>query len=181
LNSTGNIIFLTGERDTGKTIICKQVIQTIRGANKKVTGVLSLGRYENNRKTGIYCQDIATGEKKLLAFHSPGWDKLNPQREWQFMQESLAWGNEVMGKSIPTDLLVIDEIGYLELEKNEGWTIALAALDSIKFQYALVVVRPSLIEKAIERYPNAKVLEISSPEKRNSITQELIKLFVLTP
>jgi len=181
LYPTGNIIFLTGHRDTGKTIICEQLINGISGTSKKITGVLSPGRYENNRKTGIFCLDIATGEKKLLANYFPSWDPKKPQREWEFNQETLDWGNDVLGKSVPTDLLVIDEIGYLEFDKNKGWTNALAALDSRKFQYGLVVVRPSLIENALKRYPPAEVKEVSSLETRNLIIQELIHLFSASP
>ena len=30
----------------------------------------------------------------------------------------LKWGNEVLQRALPTDLLIIDEIGYLELGKR---------------------------------------------------------------
>lgn len=177
MNPTGNIIFLTGERDTGKTIVCEQVIKEMSRILKPITGVVSPGQYENERKTGIYCFDIATGDKKVLAFYSPGWDEQNPQREWEFIRETLNWGNELLANSIPTDLLVIDEIGFLEFEKDEGWTNALAVLDSRKYQNALVVVRPALIENALERYPDAKVITISSTEDREIIIQQLVSLF----
>ncbi len=177
MNSNGNIIFLTGERDSGKTIICEQVIKKISSECKTITGVISPGRYEDSKKTGIYCLDIASGEKKLLAFYSPGWDTQNPQRDWQFIWETLHWGNEVLGNSVPTDLLVIDEVGYLEFEKEEGWVNALAALDSRKYEYALVIVRPVLIENALERYPDAKLIKISAIEDREIVIQELVSFF----
>lgn len=181
MNPTGNIIFLTGARDSGKTVVCEQVSNKISVFSKKVSGVICPGRYEKDIKTGIFCMDIATGDKKLLAFYSPGWDKLNPQREWEFIQETLDWGNELFIKSIPTDLLVIDEMGFLELEKNEGWTNSMAALDSRKYQYAMVVIRPSLIGKALERYPDSKVIEVSSPAENGIIAQELVHLFTTSP
>jgi nucleoside-triphosphatase THEP1 len=177
VNPTGNIYFLTGERDSGKTIVCDRVIKEMAGIFKTITGVVSPGRYENERKTGIYCLDLATGDKKILAFYSPGWDEQNPQREWEFLTETLHWGNELLANSIPTDLLVIDEIGFLEFEKDEGWTNALAALDSRKFSNALVVIRPALIENALARYPDANVFTISSIEDRELIIQQLVSLF----
>jgi nucleoside-triphosphatase THEP1 len=181
VDTTGNIIFLTGERDSGKTIVCEQVIKKMSGAFKTITGVISPGRYEDNKKTGIYCLDISSSDKKLLAFYSPGWDAKNPQRDWQFDWETLHWGNEVLGNSCPTDLLVIDEVGYLEFEKEEGWVNALAALDSRMYQYALVVVRPALIENALERYPDAKLIKISTTENRETVIQELVSLFSINP
>lgn len=176
MNFSGNIILLTGERDSGKTIVCEQVLNKISGTLKTITGVISPGRYEDNKKTGIYCINIANGDKNLLAFYSPGWDERNPQRDWQFIWETLHWGNEVLGNSVPTDLLVIDEVGYLEFEKGEGWANALAALDSRKYQHALVVVRPGLIDNALERYPEGKVFTISSTEDREIIIQQLVSL-----
>ena len=177
MNTTGNIIFLTGERDSGKTIVCEQVIKKMSVVFKTITGVISPGRYEDNKKTGISCINIASSDKKLLAFYSPGWDAQNPQRDWQFIWDTLNWGNEVLENSVPTDLLVIDEVGYLEFEKAEGWANALAALDSRRYKNALVVVRPDLIENALERYPDAKVIKISTTEDREIAIQELVSLF----
>jgi nucleoside-triphosphatase THEP1 len=177
VSTTGNIIFLTGERNSGKTFACEQVIKKMSGVFKAITGVISPGRYEDNKKIGIYCINIASGDKKLLAFFSPGWDAQNPQRDWQFIWETLNWGDDILENAVPTDLLVIDEIGYLELEKGEGWTNGLVALDSRKYKNALVVVRPDLIENALERYPDAKVIKISTTEDREIAIQELVSLF----
>lgn len=175
--SAGKIIFLTGERDSGKTLVCERVIDMLSGASNSITGIVSPGRYENGKKTGIFCINIANREKRLLAYLSPGWDSINPERDWQFSQEALIWGNKLLGRSVPTDLLVIDELGFLEFENNEGWTNGLGAIDSGKYQYALIVVRPTLIKKALDRFPDARFITISSPEDREIAVYELVSHF----
>ncbi len=40
----------------------------------------------------------------------------------------LAWGNQVLRDSIPTDLLIVDEIGPLEFNQAIGWVSAFDVL-----------------------------------------------------
>lgn len=55
-------------------------------------------------------------------------------------------------------LLVVDELGRLELMRNQGLTSALALLDAgpaPAFPHALIVVRETLIDQAEERFAGA--------------------------
>lgn len=174
------IIILTGEKDSGKTLVCDALVKKFSGSIQRISGIISLGQYENGKKIAICAIDLSTGIRKVLAHYSPGWDPDKPQREWRFDQETLNWGNEVLAKAIPTDLLFIDEIGYLEFEKNEGWNNALKILDSGKFHYAVIVVRPSLLETAKSRYPDAEVHQLfSRTDIETTITQLTKRLSIL--
>lgn len=168
------IFILTGEKNTGKSIVCEKILCELAGKPLKITGLLSPARYEGNRKTGIFCKDIISGEKKLLAQYKPGWDANNPKREWRFNQSAITWGNKVLAKSVPTGLLIIDELGYLELEEKSGWKNALYALDSGQFQFAIVVIRPSLIKIAFNLYPQAEIIEIASTADRGEALAYII-------
>jgi hypothetical protein len=96
-----------------------------------------------------------TGEVRTLAHrqHSGG-------QQWAFVEETLEWGNSVLASAVPTDLLVLDELGPLEWVEGRGWTTGLSAVDSGLYRYALVVVRPELVEQARQRWPYAKLLDI---------------------
>lgn len=175
--NSGEIFILSGRKNTGKTQVCARIIERLKGKEIKITGVLSPGVYQNGGKSEIACVDVSTGQKSVLAEYSPGWDPENPNREWLFNPEALAWGNDVIARSVPTSLLVIDEIGFLELEKNAGWTNALIALDTGKFKHALVVIRPNLLEIALVRYPNAQIIQINPPQSQDEIVEYLVKHF----
>ena len=47
----------------------------------------------------------------------------------------------------PCGLLVIDELGPLEVEKGKGWSSAFGILAKAEFALGLVVVRPELVER----------------------------------
>lgn len=173
------IIILTGEKDSGKTLVCDALVKEYSGSFQKISGIISLGQYENGKKIAICAIDLSTGEKKVLANYSPGWDPDKPQREWRFDEEALNWGNEILAKAVPIELLLVDEIGYLEFEKNEGWFNALKILDSGEFQLAVIVVRPSLLEAAKNRYPNAEIFQIISKTDVKYAISQLIKRFSL--
>ena len=58
----------------------------------------------------------------------------------------MAWGAAVLDSACPCDVLIVDEIGPLELERGQGWANALDVLRAGQFDLAAVVVRPSLID-----------------------------------
>ena len=82
---------------------------------------------------------------------------------YSFAPEALEWGVQTLKAATPCDLLVVDELGPLELEAGEGLVAALDVLDEGGFSLALVVVRPELVEKLEERLGGrvAQVLEVT--------------------
>lgn len=176
MSHSGNILILTGERDSGKSRLCEEIVNELVRRGVNIKGILSPGEYKGGKKSGILCKEIASAEEKTLAQYFPGWDLNNPQREWLFNASAIEWGNDVLARSIPSEVLIIDEIGFMELEKNSGWTNALLALDSGEYKHALVVVRPSLLGLAHARYPQAKVREVSPLIPPDNLFNEMVSL-----
>ncbi len=152
------IFIITGEVKAGKTQLVSNVISALRKLKFKVTGVYSPARFENNVKTGIYLVDISNEKKKLLANYQPGWDYDNSKREWKMDPEVLQWGFEVIRESVPTSVLIIDELGFLEFEKNQGLTSAFDILKDGVYRLAIVVVRIGLLKQAMAKWESAKVI-----------------------
>ena len=65
---------------------------------------------------------------------------------YRFDADVMAWGAASLDAACPCDLLIVDEIGPLELERRQGWVNALNVLREGQFDLAVVVVRPSLID-----------------------------------
>lgn len=53
-------------------------------------------------------------------------------------------GQSVLEISLPCDLLIVDELGPLELTHQMGWRAALEILPRAGYRLALVVIRPEL-------------------------------------
>ncbi|MEA3351439.1 MAG: nucleoside-triphosphatase, partial [Chloroflexota bacterium] len=151
---------LTGERGVGKTTFCLHLIDVARALGLDVGGLISPAIFEEGQKVGISVLDIRNNQSRRLA-HTREHITTGPNtKRWAFLTEAVEWGNCVLKTSTPCDLLIIDELGPLEFEKDQGWLHALAALDQGEYRLALVVIRPSLINQAIQHWPDAAVVEI---------------------
>lgn len=173
------LFFLTAPSGAGKTTFCASLADHACAAGWNVAGVLSPPVFENGEKVAILVRNLRTGETRPLAIAaSRQGDMLTPYDShltpdasrptfydlplghWLFSSASLAWGNACLASSLPADLFIVDELGPLELVRGEGWTNAFPALRSRKYRLALVVIRPSLLEKAQALFPDAEVLTL---------------------
>ena len=71
-------------------------------------------------------------------------------------------------------ILIIDELGYLEFEKNIGWISAFKILDKGDYKSAIVVVRAGLLKQALAKFENAVVITVADPAQIKEHTSFLI-------
>lgn len=155
---TPQLIIVTGLSGAGKTTWCKNLVENAKTNGYNLEGILSPGIFQGKRKIGIEVLDLHTGEKKPLAkLREEGRSEISTPR-WVFDPQSLDWANQRLKNGSGSDLLVIDELGPLEFLRNEGLLAGLDRLDQGDFYVACVVVRSSLLQKAIERWPDAYVV-----------------------
>lgn len=161
------IWIITGDREAGKTSFCRQIIEEAQLHGFNPAGVLSPAVFTNGVKTAIEVQDIASGQKCLLATRREEVPDAITRR-WKFDEEALKWGSKVLVKSTPCDLLIVDELGPLELEHNQGWVEGIQAINSGEYQTAVVVIRTELLANAQQRWTRAGIISLThadSPEK----------------
>lgn len=152
------LILVTGLSGVGKTTWCKRLAVQAKKQGLQVSGILSPGIFKGNRKTGIGVTDLYTGEQRQLARLRQDKEAELATPRWAFEPESLAWANTRLESSPKTDLLIIDELGPLEFLRGEGLISGLTRVDSQDYKVACVVVRSSLLPKALQRWPHAQVV-----------------------
>jgi nucleoside-triphosphatase THEP1 len=89
----------------------------------------------------------------------------------------LAWANQVLADAIATrpDLLVVDEIGPLELERGRGLAPVLSPLAAGRVPRALVVVRAWLLDALRARLPGVPTAIFAvSPKTREAIPKQVV-------
>lgn len=156
------LILLTGARESGKTSLFIQALEKCREGVIDVAGVISPAVFDNGAKTGIDLLDVRSGERyKLAELRKTDSSGIMTDR-WAFDDQTLAWGNQILSSAIPCDLLLIDELGPIELEKGMGLQNGISALNSGDYQAAIVVIRPELIQKALQLWPGSVVFDIES-------------------
>lgn len=154
------LLILTGDIQIGKTHWLEARIHELTDNDRCVYGVLAPGQWHttpdgNYEKLGIDNVLLPGGSRVSFARACPsGWDfsptAIKTVNE-HFRTLSVAAG-PVHGTA--PGLLVVDELGYLELQNDEGLTEALALLDRGPTQLwstALVVVRDRLADQACAR------------------------------
>ena len=57
---------------------------------------------------------------------------------------------------------MIDELGPLEFFQNKGLTAGMAKLDAGDYKVAAVVIRSALLPQALQRWPNAIIVNGSA-------------------
>jgi nucleoside-triphosphatase len=137
------IVLLVGEPGGGKTTVCRRLCALAKEAGFVIAGVVTLPRTVLDEKVGLDVQDVRTGEVRALAESKRPADGPDVG-DWHFHRSGLDWGADVLRAIRRCDLLVIDELGPLELVRGEGWQVGLRVLRSDVYDLAAVAIRPSL-------------------------------------
>jgi nucleoside-triphosphatase THEP1 len=142
------MVLVTGAVGCGKTTVCLRVLELLRARGVRPRGILSPPRLDAaGAKIGIDALDVATGERRRLAdYVTSGGETVG---NYTFDEGTLAWAVARLQAAVAVpwragdpDLLVVDEIGPLELVCQGGFVAILGPLaDPTRVSHALVVVR----------------------------------------
>lgn len=155
------LIALTGPSGAGKTTWCAELAAQARERGLRTAGLLSPGVFADGHKWAIDVVDLATGARRRLAQRRFSPDPTSPTRNWLFDDDALAWGSAILTAQGPCDLLIVDELGPLELLHGQGWHQALPMLERGAYRVACAVVRPSLLARFTARFPAAVVIDLA--------------------
>ena len=161
----GKIYLLTGEIQSGKTNLCLDIIKIAGEEGIRLGGVISPGVFLKRQKTGIDVLDIRSGERRRLADNLGEGSPDLTTRRWAFRLDAVSWGNQILKNAIPCDLLVIDELGPLEFNRGEGWVNGFETVASGDYAAALLVIRPSLLDEARQRWDVDKIINLDDRDQ----------------
>jgi nucleoside-triphosphatase len=154
-----NIVLITGPSGSGKTSLCARVIVLAKDAGLSVGGILCPAVVESGKKTNIDQLDISTGERRRLGVRSDS-SGCNTVGCWHLDESVIAWGNQIIARLKDEDVIIIDELGPLELEDGYGYRQALTLLDEGRYRTVFAVVRPTLLPIAQLRWPQAQTFSL---------------------
>jgi nucleoside-triphosphatase len=178
------IVTLSGESGCGKTTLCRRIVAMTRARGLAVAGVVTPPRLADGRKVGLDVEDILSGQRRPLAeayAESPpsvAGATTGPRTgSWQFYADGLAWGAMLLRRATPCDLLVIDELGPLELLQGEGWTVGLEILRGSRYRMTLVTIRPGLLPQFREQLaPREPITLTVTRVNRDALPARIIAL-----
>lgn len=170
------VYIIAGRPGTGKSALLADVVAGLKRAGLNVRGICAPGIWKQGKRYGFDLIDMLTGARAVLCRRddSERWPSLGPFR---FRPEGLAFGHKALAMSRvrDADLVVVDEVGPLELKGN-GWTPELNALVKEGRKPMIWVVRLDMVKEICQRWSlsNPPVWEVGR-KKIDAIVAELVR------
>lgn len=171
-NFEQQIFIITGTVAEGKTTTIKQIIKLLKENNIAVGGFYAPRILEGNITIGYDLVEIESGERfEFLRINDDATNKIG---KFSIIDEGLQRGKELLSleKNNKKDIVVIDEIGKLELQ-NKGWAESLEILLQHKKHHILLSVRNDFLEEVLKKWniKNYHVFDISSSTILQIVTE----------
>ncbi|MCK4248081.1 MAG: hypothetical protein KAT49_02720 [Methanomicrobia archaeon] len=149
------IIVITGAIHMGKTTILKKLITNLK---KKICGVIS-----EAIEDGFLVEDLKTKEKKVLASKNKIGFKF---RGYYFDPEAITFVENALKRK--GEILVYDEIGYLEMK---------GFLDIFRYlkKNSVVIVREDILQDILKKIEDYRVFTVTK-ENRDVIGDDILAL-----
>lgn len=150
---------LTGLPGCGKTTTCQRLVEHLRAGGACCSGILT-HRTAPESDAEREMEDIATGTRRVLTCDpsARGVIRAGPTA---YRPDVLQWANDCLRRGAADGgVLVVDELGALEVEHGHGLTAALELAPRV--ERGVFVVRSGLVESFLERarLPKAVVIAL---------------------
>ena len=162
---------VAGPSGSGKTTTCGRVVSASPQRGLSVSGLVT---WVERTDGGVerWVQDLRSSQRRLLAREAETQRMGSPR--WRFSSEGLLWGDQILAAACPTDVLVIDEVGPLELLHGSGWRRGVLLALAGPFRLAVVAVRPPLVSHLLELVgPLASEAVLVTPGRESRDTSAL--------
>jgi nucleoside-triphosphatase THEP1 len=166
----------------GKSTVCLRAVRLLQNAGLRVSGL-------STARTGphdLEVTEIHTGETYPItgpfseqegarAHHRHPEQDFHPLH-FNILPQAMARSERALQTAFPTDILLLDEIGPLELKRKEGWFGSIDLLQREKYNVAMIVVRLELLGDLISVLPGSwfSIVHVTVAN-RDSVVEQLVK------
>jgi nucleoside-triphosphatase THEP1 len=171
-------IAISGLKGSGKTSFLFTLVDALNDEGLSVSGVLCPATFDGNKKVAIEMVNIATGERRILARLAVEEPTDLQFGDWAFLQETIDWGNTCLSEIESTDVLILDEVGPLELEQGQGVQAGMDMMTRGRYHVGIMSVRPKCLQKLTAFFPKAKVYTLVS-WRHEALINEILRIVTL--
>lgn len=146
-----------GISGSGKTSRVIEKCDELSKQGKKIGGIITLGNFKNDQRYRFWVKNLKSEKSMLLAERDMSSSLC--QGAFGFSLEAIDFGNACVREAIVSnvDVLVIDEIGPLELQEK-GWFSCLQEVKKVKIPQILFTSRPSTFTAICDVFfPNKEI------------------------
>ena len=167
------ILILTGAVQSGKSRFLGSLLAGLDRDRTPLSGFLSPAVYEDGRLVGYDLTVIGGGPPAayIRKEGQAGWERVGP---YFFVPEALETARRTILESGPLDLLVVDEVGPLELVGGGLWR-PLESILADPGRRCLLVVRASCLEALTGKLAGRpfQVFPVDEPSTRAALLFEI--------
>lgn len=156
-------VVITGPSGCGKTPLVRSVVDGFGNRGIAVAGFLQPAIIENHKKIGFRIQDASSGEVLDLARRVAPGDGVYGT-SFEFFDEGFDLGRRALESAAPGSMLVIDELGPVELRGGGHWPAVERALATTDLRGLVVVVRRTLVPALVEALDAGDVVVVDLEE-----------------
>ena len=135
----GGVITERGAAGEGRVAVDLQQASADRSASRRRAG--SMPRRANRGAPGR----LAPAVRRPSPARAGAADPLTPN--WVFDDDVFRWGNEVFDRAGDRDVVIVDELGPVEILGGRGWVHAVERVKAGDYKVAVVVCRPGLLKE----------------------------------
>ncbi len=159
-NRPGRLVVISGHSGAGKTTWCLSLAGEASFRKISYCGLVSPAIFEEGIKIGIDLRDLQSGSQRRLAVRRNIADNGQVTAGWLVDDKTLEWGNDLLSQPVRCSLLILDELGPLELKHSVGLMNGMNLVTSRVFPLTCAVIRPALLSLALEYWPWGEVLHV---------------------
>lgn len=143
MSRRGSLLVLTGPVHSGKTTFLRDASARWKASGLDIGGFLSVLRLDHGRALGYDLFDLKEGTSLPFLAHEgePDWPSVGT---WHMFPPVLEKARSILGRDSDADVLVVDEIGPLELGGEGLWPAFERALE--RGARCLCVVREGILD-----------------------------------
>lgn len=167
------VIIVTGSVGSGKTSLIEKAASLLKTEGLSVAGLIALTLLEEGERRGYIARDLLTGEERILARTAPFNTSIR-QGAFYFFEDSFRWAEELFSRSLNSQVLILDEVGRLELRRRgyyrlietilqcyEGCFIITARRDILKELTTLFkILKVEVIDIELGKDPLFRLIEL---------------------
>ncbi len=174
------VFILTGRINQGKTRFTRELVEKLQKEGLAISGLITLGNNNDSSRNAYKIKNIQTGEETALCSTQPSSTKPHYGR-FYFEESGIEQGCNIIVQTLtrPTDLLVIDELGPMEIN-DRGWAPAIEKVVENNACAQLWVVREKLVKPMMRKWNVGDVVVFRLEEDAMNPIIQTITLKILS-
>jgi nucleoside-triphosphatase THEP1 len=166
------VVIITGAIGVGKTTVCRKLIEIARNQGYSCGGILTYKTVDES----IVIEDVQSGEREVLASSRRAYDGPSTAR-YCFNPRGIDFGIQAIDRGISAELLVIDEIGQLEL-RQEGFVRVIELIKAGKIKHCVLVIRKELLDAFSPWFPATPLVLETTVDNRNQLAEQVASVLL---